>query len=65
MLSLDFRIGLDDVDNGTFVGSFVESGAGDEALAEQIRQICDGMFGALIDIQPSLERIDSLLSLTG
>ena len=53
------------VKEGTFTERFVEAGVGDDELAAEIQGICEGIRPRFIQARPSLEHIDSLLSLTG
>ena len=53
------------VKEGTFTERFVEAGVGDDELAAEIQRICEGIRPRFIQARPSLEHIDSLLSLTG
>ena len=50
---------------GTFVEQFVKAGVGDDQLGVVIENMCDGIRHSLFRVMPSLEHIDSLLSLTG
>ena len=64
MLCLDLNEHLN-VREGTFVDQFVKAGVGDNQLGEAIENMCDGIRHRLFRVNPSLEHIDSLLSLTG
>ena len=52
------------VSQGTFVEQFVTAGVGDEQLGAAIERMCAGVSHRLLGDMPSLEHIDSLLSLT-
>lgn len=63
VLCLDFNRYLD-VSDEAFIERFVQVGVGDTALGAEIHRIREGMKHHLFRAMPSLEHIDSLLSLT-
>ena len=63
VLCLDFNRSID-VSDEAFIERFVQVGVGDAALGAEIHRMCKGMKHHLFRAMPSLEHIDSLLSLT-
>ena len=64
VLCLDWRE-QHNVEGEAFIERFMEAGVGDKALGEAIQKQRDGIRPRLFQAMPSLEHIDSLLSLTG
>ena len=64
VLCLDFHDFLN-VKDEAFIEHFVEAGVGDKELGAAIQEMCKGIRPRLFNVISSLERLDSLLSLTG